>query len=205
MRRTAVTAVGVLCCALTAGCSSATSSRPPSSRGPRVAEATLRTKVAPKPEGFVSERRDSLSGELTGYLAAHRLLPLACDATAVTRSEVLGGEMRFYDGNPSYPGSSVVLCLADLAPSGLAAATAAAVVHERETSGAPTTFPFRTFVVPAVPGATGIGLNGNESVYFGAGPYFVSIEAIDYTAPNSSVAQVLAREVAQAEYRRLRG
>lgn len=200
--------IGVLAaaalCAAAAACTSTGSPHPPTSKGRRVTAVSLQARLAPTPVGFVSELKDSFNGEHTGYLGAHRVLPLACDSGSLGQSHVLGGELRFYDDNSSYPGTVVVLCLAELSPARLAAATAAGVVRDRETLGAPTTFPFRTFPVPGVPGATGIGLDGNENVYFAAGPYYICIAALDESTPNSSTAQVLARDLAVAEYHQLR-
>jgi hypothetical protein len=131
-------------------------------------------------------------------------LPENCAFAPATPTHLVAAEVRYFGSTSSGSPDYILLCVVQLDSPGHAASAIAWAVRGRETSGAPTTFPFRTFPVPGIPGASGVGLSGNETAYFATGPYAVTVFASTPSSTSDSTAERLAATVARRQFDNLR-
>ena len=160
--------------------------------------------VATPPKGFHAVSGGAAHGVVAGVVGAKGRLPDSCGFLPATPPGLVAASVAAFAGTTA-PGAFAVVCTAAMSSGTAASAVVAAAVRGRETSGAPTTFPFLTFAVPGVPGASGVGLPGNETVSFATGPFAVTafVSNPGSSAADDARTKGLAVALAVAQDRRL--
>ena len=115
---------------------SSISNSSPTSAGSPVASLT-----AAAPMGFTSEATDKESGGPTGSIAINEAASADCDAGQLRQDHWVASELRYFDNDPAYPSTYLLLCVTQLSSSANAAANQMQVLTNIEHPSPGTRFP----------------------------------------------------------------
>ena len=161
--------------------------------------------VAPTPTGFRAEATDKDSGGKTGSIGIAEAASADCDGVAVTdlrQERWSASELRYFDDDPAYPDTYVLLCVTRLGTASDAERNQEQLVGARSGSigGLPAPTPFS---VSGIPGAAGFRVGPGSEISFAKGRYLVFVVGAGVSSAGLAAAGTLATDLASAQYRRL--
>jgi hypothetical protein len=161
-------------------------------------------KVVSAPPGFVSEHTDKVGGGHTGALNYEAATSADCDAGLPPRAEWLASQQRYFDDNPKYPNSYLLICVTTLKTSTDANNNFTKIVALAKTKSQFNPNP-KVFPIGGIRGAVGDYVGGEPGIvqlYFTDGANFIFVVCTSLTT-GPSPAKTLAIALAQSEDRLL--
>jgi hypothetical protein len=180
-------------------------STPPSSAttSSTSAGSPLSSLVAATPKGFTSEATDKDSGGSTGTQGINEADSADCDSGQVRQDHWVASQLRYFDDNPAYPKSYLLLCVTQLSSMVNAVDNQKQVVTLTEGEPSEDGLPAPTrFSVPAIAGGAGfVRFGGLEvQVTFAKGSYYVFVAGASVTKPGWTALRSVVTALATTQY-----
>jgi len=163
--------------------------------------------MVPTPSGFTSEPTDEDSGGKAGTIGIAEAASADCDGVSETdlrQERWVTSELRYFDKNPAYPATYVLICVTELGSSSDASHNEQQLVAENGRSIGPLPAP-TPFAVTGIPGAAGVLVGAAPKITFAKGRYVVFVVSAGVSAPGLAALRTLATDLASAQYQRLSG
>jgi hypothetical protein len=162
---------------------------------------TLVSLVAATPKGFTSEAIDKVDAGPTGSLVLDAASSADCDAGQVRQDHWVASELRYFDDDPAFPATYLLLCVTQLSSSANAKANQEQVVKlsDHPLGGFPA---LKHFTVTSIPGAVGNFVDSYAivQVFFAKGPYYVFAAGAGLSTAGSAAVQSLVTALARTQY-----
>lgn len=113
-------------------------------------------------------------------------------------------ELRYFDNNPTYPTTYILLCVTELGSASDAAQDQEQLVRQAHGSlaGLPAPTPF---AVTAIPNAAGFVVGAARQIFFARSKYFVFVVTASASPSGLAAGQSLVTDEALAQYQLLSG
>jgi hypothetical protein len=163
--------------------------------------------VATPPSGFRAEATDKDSGGKAGSIGIAEASSADCDGVGqikLQQDHWAASELRYFDNNPAYPTTYVLLCVTELEdPSDATQDQEQLVMQEHGSfAGVPAPAPFS---VSGIPGAAGFVVGAARQIFFARSRYFVFVVTASASPSGLGAGPSLVTNEAVAQYRRLSG
>jgi hypothetical protein len=189
--------------------SSCGSSRPQAAVTPpgTAGSQPLDSLVATTPSGFTAEATDKNGGGRAGSIGIAEASSADCDGVGQTHLQQdrwTASQLRYFDNNPTYPTTYVLLCVTELDSASDAAQDQEQLLTQEHGSlgGLPAPAPFS---VPGIPDAAGFVVGAARQIFFAKTKYFVFVVSASASPSGLAAGQSLVTNEALAQYQRLPG